>query len=416
MHPPDNSSTNPGRTIHAVVFDPWCLVPYYTAALAKGLTTAGVTATIVSATYDLDPDCFRRMNVMNDPGLLDLFHGRMSNPMVRRGGKIVQGCINLLALAHRYVRLRPDIIHVQQLRLWQHGIPIELWLLRVARNMGSKLIYTVHNLLPHDTGAQHRAVFARLYREMDMLICHSDAVKERLMEEFSVPGGKLRVIPHGTLFAEGERPPAAEAKASLGIPAGEAMVLCQGFIRPYKGIEFLLESWSRVRQRSLPARLVIAGMGPQDYLNDLRSKAAALGVADSVDFRFSFAGVPELIAMYSAADAVVYPYREITSSGALMTGIAAGQVIIATDLAPFRGVLRNGENSLLVPYGDAHALSEGIVEVCRSPELRESLRRNVANAAPEYSWEEIGRSTRACYETVLGIGRSQSSLILSDAV
>jgi glycosyltransferase involved in cell wall biosynthesis len=95
----------------------------------------------------------------------------------------------------------------------------------------------------------------------------------------------------------------------------------------------------------------------------------------------------------------VYPYRAITTSGALATGLALGKTIVATDLPVFRELLTDGENARLVPALDAGALAEALVGLLQNPALRERLAERVrAMRFGDESWSAIAEKTVAVYE------------------
>lgn len=388
----------PDRPVRIFVMDLWSLVPYYTIALAQSVSAAGTAVTIGSIGYDLDPECFTRAGIRNDGGLVDvLSRTRIANAPLRRILKLLQGILNLVALSVRFLIARPDIVHIQQLRLIRSPLPVELWFLRFARVRGCRLVYTVHNVLPHDSGSAHRVVYGRLYSFVHALICHSEDSRDRLIAEFGVRPEKMWVIPHGPLFQP------ASGRNEILPPKSGFVVLWQGFVRPYKGVEFLLNSWAElVRRRTVPeARLVIAGTGDARYIGELQDLVNRLGISDSVEMQFRFVDADELSTLYRAADVVVYPYREITTSGALMTGIGNEKAIIATDLGAFRELLTDGENALLVPYGDTNALAGAIECLLRDRELRARLAAAVAVLNRRCSWTLVGERTRECYAHLL---------------
>ena len=206
---------------------------------------------------------------------------------------------------------------------------------------------TVHDLLPHDTGEIYVKTFDQLYRMVDGIICHSDHIKMRLESEFSVPEEKVAVIPHGPFFYD--LPPAGlkSTLQSFAVEPGEVFVLWQGIIFPYKGIDLLLRAWQQVEAQTEDACLVIAGTGAPEFLDQILGQVKELGLK-RVRLHFRFISTEELVALYRAADVVVYPYRAITTSGALATGLALGKTIVASDLPVFRELLIIGENAFLV--------------------------------------------------------------------
>jgi glycosyltransferase involved in cell wall biosynthesis len=104
---------------------------------------------------------------------------------------------------------------------------------------------------------------------------------------------------------------------------------------------------------------------------------------------------------YRAADVAVYPYQQITTSGALMTGVAHRKAIVATTLPPFREVLDHGQNALLADYGDEQALGEALITLIRDPALRERLAAAASSAGTQQcSWSKIAELTIGCYESL----------------
>ena len=90
-----------------------------------------------------------------------------------------------------------------------------------------------------------------------------------------------------------------------------------------------------------------------------------------LDLRFLSAR--ELVALYRAADVVVYPYRAITTSGALATGLALGKTIVASDLPVFRELLTHRENALLVNPENSHEFAGALIELAQDEDLRVRL-------------------------------------------
>jgi len=136
-------------------------------------------------------------------------------------------------------------------------------------------------------------------------------------------------------------------------------------------------------------------------LEQIRRQVEDLGL-QRVKLHFRFISTEELVALYRVADAVVYPYRAITTSGALATGLALGKAIVATDLPVFRELLTDGENALLVAPQDADALAGALIEAVQDAGLREQLAGRVrAMNFGDQSWLSIAKKTMEAYEGVL---------------
>jgi len=385
------------------MMDLWATVPYYTAYLSKALLRENVHLMVGSISYYLDPDCFTGRGIKVDPGLLDVV-GKFRLPRLpRRALKLPEAMLNLSALTVRFLVSRPDVIHVQYLPMLKWRVPLDFWFLEFCRRRGSKIMLTVHDLLPHDTGDVYTKTFDQLYRMVDGIICHSDHVKMRLGSEFSVPEEKVTVIPHGPFFYD--LPPVGlkSTLQSFAVKPGEVFVLWQGIIFPYKGIDLLLRAWAQVEAQTEDACLVIAGTGAPEFLDQIRGQVKELGLK-RVRLHFRFISTEELVALYRAADVVVYPYRAITTSGALATGLALGKTIIASALPVFRELLINGENALLVNPQDSDELACALMKLTQDSSLREQLAGKVREMNfGDQTWTLIANKTLQAYERVLSL-------------
>jgi len=392
--------------IRAFMMDLWCYTPHYDRYLCEALRRENIEAILGSVCPYQDPEYFARNGLRNKPGLVDVVPKLgISNDYVRRALMLVESSINMAALMARFTISKPDIVHVQWIPLIRR-FPFEIWFLRLVKKLGIKLVYTVHNVLPHDTGKTFVSVFKRVYKEMDALICHTNQAKSRLIREFSVDPKRVWVIQHGPLLHDAKRRSMQASKAQLQIPEDVTLVLWQGIIRSYKGIDFLLEGWRRIDASRLKARLLIAGTGEPGLLKAIRDQVARLGVQDSVSLDFRYVPDEELPTYYQAADVAIYPYRDVTTSGALMTALAYRKTIVATNLPAFREVLRDKETALLVDYGDVCALGSALSDLIQNPKERERLAFGVASSANFNSWSRIARETRQCYASVLQDGRA----------
>jgi glycosyltransferase involved in cell wall biosynthesis len=384
------------------------VVAYYDAYLCRALQSEGTSVTLGAITYHLDPGCFKRLAVTSHPGLID-FIGRFKLPgVIRRPLKVMEMCLNMLALAMRFTWMRPHVVHVQYLPLLERRVPVELWFLRYCRFLGSSLVCTIHDILPHDGSEVRAREFKKAYGMMDALVCHSDAVKQQLTTQFAIAPDRIWVIPHGPFFFDFAESSASSVPRKSGPASADVTVLCQGMIRPYKGIDFLLDAWSKVRQSGAKAKLVVAGNGEPNLLNALREKVCSLGLESNVELCFRFLSVEEMLSYYRAADIVVYPYKTITTSGALMTGITQRKAIVATSLPPFREILQHGKNALLCDYGDTARFASALLRLINDSSLRNKLADEAAtlNLGSE-AWRQIAAETKRCYASVSGQGSKQ---------
>ena len=387
--------------ISVTILDLASIVPYYVGHLSKAMAGCdAVNLEVASINYHLDRSYFDREGVRRR-WLVDL-GSYISGPFrgLRRGFKSFEYLVNLALTYGRSAWRKPDIIHVQFLPLVRTGLPIERWFLQAVQAVGVKVVYTVHNVLPHDTGKRFRLQYAVLYAMADHLICHDESAKDELIARFGVDATRISVIAHGPLFRNVSHGSPGIRKA-LSIRDADKLVLWQGILRPYKGIDFLLEAWRKVQDRGLPATLAIVGSGDSETTEAVLRKVAALGLADSVHLCLRFVSVEELARYYSSSDIVVYPYREISTSGALMTGLGFGKAIIASRLPAFAELLTEGVNALFTGYGNTDELADRISLLISDDALRRRLGEGGRKLAGIESWEAIANATTSVYETVM---------------
>jgi glycosyltransferase involved in cell wall biosynthesis len=382
------------------MMDLWATVPYYTAYLSRALLRDGVDLTVGSISYYLDPTCFSSRGIKLHPGLLDVV-GKFRLPRLpRRILKLLESILNLSALTLRFFFSPPDILHVQFLPMLLSRLPLDFWFVRFSSRRGSKIVLTVHDLLPHDTGERHKQTFRDLYQMVDGIICHSDSIKTRLGAEFSVPPEKIAVIPHGPFFYDLPPTNSEQTLQSFDLEPGKLLILWQGIIFPYKGIDLLLNAWQHIEAGSDNASLLIVGTGSPELAEQIRKQISRLKLKRA-KLHLRFISTEELVALYRAADIVVYPYRAITTSGALATGLALGKTIVASNLPVFRELLTNRENALLVDPENSTEIAAALTELCENFSLRQQLAANIkAMNFGDQSWLSIAERTKNFYVAI----------------
>ncbi len=120
------------------------------------------------------------------------------------------------------------------------------------------------------------------------------------------------MIPHGPFFYDLPARNNEESRQELEIAADDVIVLWQGIIFPYKGIDLLLDAWKKVEASSSSAWLIIAGTGAPNLLAKIQDQIVRLGLK-RVKLQLRFISTEELVNLYRTADIVIYPYRAITT-------------------------------------------------------------------------------------------------------
>ncbi len=264
--------------------------------------------------------------------------------------------------------------------------------LTTVRLLRMRLVWTAHNVLPHDrVFPDDVRARRRLVRAADLVIVHAPGVADDLRARLGVAPRAVRVIPHGPLRV-------AEAPAPER-PAGPTTdVLFFGAILPYKGVDDLLHAMRRVAPEH-QVRLTVAGRCDDDLLLG-RLVKASVPVAHAVDLRIGFVPDDEVAALLGAADALVLPYRSVTTSGAAILGLGHGVPVVVPDLPAFAEL----PDAAVVRYpaGDVDGLAAALATVAGlAPEERRAMGEAGRQHVLAQGWPAIAELTRAAYRDVL---------------
>jgi glycosyltransferase involved in cell wall biosynthesis len=293
--------------------------------------------------------------------------------------------ISWARLATGIARRRPDRLVIQ----WWHPFfaPLvgTLLLAASAARVPSTLI--VHNVLPHEEGPADRFIARRIYRRADH--CIVQATSEAASLQALAPGTRATVVPHPIqdLFMDEELRPEArrEAKAALGWDPAHRLVLFFGLVRPYKGLDLLIEAFDAVIARHPDARLLAVG---ECYGSDAvyRSAVARLSDPDRVRLDLRYVSSEEARRLFVAADVVVLPYRHATQSGVIQTAYAAGRAVISTRVGGLPDVVEDGVSGRLVAPEDPAALADAIVSFFDGAATQARFEEGVRRVRGRYTW------------------------------
>jgi len=385
-----------------VIVDLLCVSPFYDKYLCEAMQQKGTRVRLSSISFHLEKDYFRNAGVRRSSWVMDVVaRSSLTNVFLRRMLKTCEYAINILLQSVYFYCTQPHIVHIQWLPFLRF-IQLELFWLRFLKQCGFKVVFTAHNILPHDSGKQCIPRFKKLYHLVDHLVVHTDLAKRELVSQYDIDKAKISVIPHGPLFHDVECGTKQCCRSKVSLPKDQEVVLFIGTCKPYKGIEFLVRSFGLVLQECPNAVLVIAGNGDPDYLSAIRALAQKCLPSQSVSLVLRGLSNDELVMYHVASDLVVFPYRDITQSGALLTAMAFGKAIVATNLGGFQETLEHDVTALLVPYNDFPALAAAIVKVLKNPAIKDKIGEGAAQQVRrKYGWDIITEKTLSCYRQLL---------------
>ena len=204
-------------------------------------------------------------------------------------------------------------------------------------------------------------------------------------------GDDLRIVPNGVDIEafSGAEP----AKLAPG-----RRVLWVGRLDRQKGFPVAVRAFAELAPAHPDLTLIVAGDGDErgavsELLPGIRDRVLMLGTVPHA----------ELPAYHAAADVFVAPALGQESFGiVLVEAMAAGLPVVASAIAGYDEVIRDGIDGILVPPNDQHALAAAIGRVLTDPELARRLGESGRERATEFSWDSITGDLEGIYETTAG--------------
>jgi glycosyltransferase involved in cell wall biosynthesis len=364
--------------------DPPAYTPPYDHSLAAALARAGASVELSTSRPTYDAPVAEGFEVREDFYRRAMARDRSTS--ARRALRLAEHLPDMLR--HRRVGGHDvDVVHYQWLTL--EAVDATL----LAR--GVPRVFTSHNVLRRGAGRLREEGARRVAAAVDAVVVHTRAGAHAITDRYGADPAKVHVIPHGAFDYLARQPREAPLPPELAAVEGP-VILCFGVLRPYKGVDVLIEAFEGIEG----AELWIVGRPWMD-VEPLRAVAArANGTVRFVD---RFVAEVELPAYFRRADVVALPYRDIDQSGVLYTALAFGKAIVASAIGGFAEVADDHGALVPVPPADPAALRAALAALVSDSSARAAQEsRAAAAAAGPYSWDEAARLTLALYEEVAG--------------
>src|SRR3954466_5952734 len=287
----------------------------------------------------------------------------------------------LTTLRKELSAMRPDVVHV-------HEPPAPTVGYDVLDTTVAPLVATFHcyseNAVSHGIANNVFGVRRKLQR-LHVRVAVSEAAAWTGRRFY---GGRYRVIPNGV-----DIPAAVPAKApAAGRPLRLAFV---GQAVERKGLPVLLRAFEALREH-MPVELVVVGAG-EDQVAPLMLDTTGVHALGKVSDERKHAAL-------AAADLLVAPSLGGESFGMVLTeGFAAGTPVVASDIAGYRGVVRDGEDGVLVPRGEPTALAEALRDLALHPARRTRMAQSAAAHAHRYAWPVVAAEVLGAYEDAIAM-------------
>ncbi len=291
----------------------------------------------------------------------------------------------------------PDVIHIQWWRLWL----VDYMALCFYKKYCGCVVFTVHNVMPHDSGTHYKKKCFDYYNRVDKLIVHVNQTKEQLVNDFFLPAEKIFVVPHGLLNNNVDDSKVNKYVAELENKwnvKNKIVFSFLGYQSYYKGTDILkvaLEK-SELLQNNPHILFIIAGKG------NIITPEMVHGY-DNVLVINNFIPSEQLEAIMRVTDVQLLPYRAISQSGVLLSTIDKEIPYISTDVGGLSEPVSIAPIGWLISPDSIDELLSLLELLSLHPEEIQCKKNNHDGweaVRKYYDWKEIGRKTMDCYRTV----------------
>ena len=284
------------------------------------------------------------------------------------------------AMACAWQRWLPDLVHVVT-----EG-PLGWSALEQARRMGLPATTDFHTNF-HSYSSHYGVGFLKHVIGGYLRAFHNRALctfvpTRQLRTELQGEGYRgLEVVARGVdtrLFSPARR--SAQLRELWGVEDADPVVAYVGRIAPEKNLPLVLSAFSAMRERMPRARLVLVGDGPE------RTRVQRLHP------EHVFAGMrthEDLARHYASSDVFLFPSVTETFGNVTIEAMASGLAVVAFDYAAAREHIVNGENGMLVPFGDAAAFARAAADLITDAAGMRNLGRNARLSAERIDWDQV---------------------------
>lgn len=321
--------------------------------------------------------------------------GRRPEPL-RLALKGLEHVVGMVRLVRRLRAWRPDVIHFQ----WLPLPVIDRWFLPRLRRL-APLVLTVHDTEPFQGSPSSPLQlwgFLDALRHFDGWIVHTEFSRWELVRRTGLPEDRVFVVPHGALDYYRRLWDTARRETAGNGPPDALRILFFGLIKPYKGLDLLVEALARLPDDlRRTVRLDVIGL-PRMDVRPIQARARALGVGENIRWDLRFVPEAEIPGIFESATVVALPYRRVDQSSVLMAAVAFGKPVVATRVGGFAEVIRDGIHGLLVDPGDPDGLARALTTLLTDAGLRRRMTEAIRTlAAGDLSWDAVAERTLGVY-------------------
>lgn len=290
--------------------------------------------------------------------------------------------VNIIMVANKIKKERPDLILIQ----WWHPYFAPCYYLLSLCLKKIPIVFTCHNVFPHE-----RFPFDRFLTNLTLKRGTGFIVQSHLDEADLLtikPNADYVVTPHPTYNAfKMQNISKAKARDFLHISSETPVLLFFGFVREYKGLNYLIDAMPLIKNQIPDVSLWIVG-DFDDQRDNYIGKINNLGLQNNIHLVEGYIPDQEVEPYFAAADLVVLPYISATQSGIAQIAYGFEKPVVVTDVGGLPDVVEDGKTGYIVPSRNSEAIAHAVLRFFHEDQ-RINWTQNIQNKSNDFSWETM---------------------------
>jgi glycosyltransferase involved in cell wall biosynthesis len=276
-------------------------------------------------------------------------------------------------------------------------------ILTLLRKLKMPLVTTLHTVL-REPDADQMMVLKEIAQLSDRVVVMSKLAARMLREVYSVPSGKIDIIPHGVPDLPFMDPNYFKDKFGT---EGKSVLLTFGLLSPNKGIENVIQALPAILKKHPNVVYIVSGVTHphirrregERYREDLQALSKRLGVSEHLILNNRFVSTEELVEHVGAADIYITPYLQEAQivSGTLAIALGAGKAIISTPYWHAKELLAE-KRGVIVPFADPDAIAGAVIGLLENEAARHAMRKRAYLHSRCTTWPKTAKSYMASFQ------------------
>jgi glycosyltransferase involved in cell wall biosynthesis len=219
---------------------------------------------------------------------------------------------------------------------------------------GMRKVILAHNVSSHEKWAWADRLMHFVFAKADNIVVLSNSTLNELINKMPLTISKRSILGFHPIYN-------CYVKPETGNTAPSHTLLFFGLIKPYKGLDVLIDAMPMVLSQFPDAKLVIAGEVYGDS-SIYHKQIEDLGIGNAIETHFRYISDPEISGFFSRSSLCVLPYKSASQSGVIATAYSFGVPVLASDVGGLGEYIVPGETGYLVKANDPIKLAEGIIK------------------------------------------------------